>query len=225
MRTLFVSLALLVAARQLPAQLKSIPVYAVTAPREGWAAGLDYGSGLNPASGRGRHWGARVGLGSAWVRLNAAGGAWDAGASTSAQLGVTGLVRVVGRGADGLALHALAGAGYTRSGPADSATTYLTIPLGFAVVHSGLRTSRGAVTPWLASLVELDGLSFGVVRATQAGVGMSGGVAATLHGRVGAHLALEGLRMFERRAGGVTLREGTRVTAGVGVHLLLSGTR
>ncbi len=212
-------------AQPLAAQLKSVPVYPLLAAGRGWAAALDYGSGLNDASGHARHLGARVGAGTARVRLTAAGGAWDAGASTSAQFGGTALLRVLGKGSGGLALHALAGAGYTRAGPADSAATYVTIPLGLAVVRSGLQTSRGAMMPWLASLVEFDGVSFGAVRATQTGVGLSGGLAATLHGRLGAHAAFEWMRMFQRGAIGVTLSGGTRVTAGVGVHLLLSGTR
>lgn len=208
----------------LEAQLKSVPVSPILAARPGWAAALDYGTGLNDASGHARHWGVRVGAGTARVRLTAAGGAWDAGPSTSAQVGGAALLRVVGVGSGGLALHALAGAGYTRAGSTDSATTYLTFPLGFTVAHSGLRTSRGAVTPWLTSVVELDGVSFSAVRATQAGVGVSGGLAAALLGRLGAHAALEWVRMFQRGAAGVTLPGGNRVTAGVGVHLLLSGT-
>src|SRR3990170_1063005 len=127
-------------AQPLAAQLKSVPVYPLLAVRQGWAAGLDFGSGLNDASGHARHLGARVG-----------GGA--------------------GR-------RALAGAGYTRAGPAAAATTYVTVPLGIALVRSGLQTSRGAVTPWLMSRVETMRVSFGTVRASQNGVGVSGGMAA-----------------------------------------------
>ncbi len=214
---------LLCAVQPLGAQLRSVPVFGVLAARPGWVVGLDYGSGLNDASGHARHWGGRAGLGTGRLQLTAGGGAWDAGSSTSPQLGGTGLLRIVGRGSGGLALHALAGAGYTRSGPADSSATYVTIPLGFAVAHSGLRTSRGALTPWLASVAELDQVSFSGIRATQTGLALSGGVAAMLSGRLGLHLALEASRMFERRVGGVTLQEGTRVTVGAGVHLVLSG--
>src|SRR3972149_9073352 len=50
-------------AHPLAAQLKSVPVYPLLAVRQGWAAGLDFGSGLNDASGHARHLGARVGGG------------------------------------------------------------------------------------------------------------------------------------------------------------------
>ena len=50
-------------AQPLAAQLKSVPVYPLLAVRQGWAAGLDFGSGLNDASGHARHLGARVGGG------------------------------------------------------------------------------------------------------------------------------------------------------------------
>lgn len=217
-------MALLLWAQQLPAQLKSIPVYAVTAARPGWAAALDYGAGLNDASGHARHLGARVGGRTGRLQLTAAAGAWDAGASTSAQVGGTALLRVLGSRSSGLALHALAGAGYTRAGPAGDATTYVTLPLGIAVVRSGLRAPRGAVTPWLTSRVEIARVSFATVRASQTGVGVSGGLAAELRGRLGAHAALEWLKRFELGAVGITLPGGNRITAGVGVHILLSAT-
>ena len=210
-------------AQPLAAQLKSVPVYPLLAVRQGWAAGLDFGSGLNDASGHARHLGARVGGGAGRLQLTAAAGAWDAGASTSAQFGGTTLLRLLGSRSGGLALHVLAGAGYTRAGPTGDATTYVTVPLGIALVRSGLQTSRGAVTPWLMSRVETMRVSFGTVRASQNAVGVSGGMAAAVRGRLGVHAALEWLRMFDRSRLGVTLPGGNRVTAGVGVHLLLSG--
>jgi len=215
---------LLLAAHQLPAQLKSVPVYAVTAARPGWAAALDYGSGINQASGHARHWGARAAGGFGRLQVALAAGVWDAGASASAQFGGTALLRALGRPSGGLALHALAGAGYARAGAGSSATTYVTVPLGVAVVHSGFHTSRGALTPWLTSRVEIVREAFAGFRPSQAGVGVSGGVAAAVRGRLGAHVALEWLKLFERRGAGVTLSGGDRITAGVGVHVLLSGT-
>ena len=213
-------LLLMCAALPLNAQLKSVPVYPLLAARPGWAVGLDYGSGLNGASGRARHWGGRAGVGTGRVQLTASAGAWDAGTSVSAQLGGTGAFRILGPSSGGLAGHALAGLGHTRSG----GDSYLTFPLGLVVSHTGLRTPRGAVTPWVASVAEFDRVSFGGIRATQAGVGLSGGLSAMLYRRLGLHLALEGVRMFERRGGGVTLEEGTRITVGAGVHLLFAGT-
>jgi hypothetical protein len=211
-------------AQPLAAQLKSVPVYPLITARQGWAVALDYGSGLNDASGHARHLGVRVGGGTGRLQLTAAAGAWDAGASTSAQVGGTTRLRVLGNRTRGLALHAMAGAGYTRAGPADTATTYLTFPLGIAVALSGLRTTRGAFTPWLASRVEIAQTSFSTVRAAQNGVGISGGVAAAVRGRLGLHVALDWLTTFNRSAVGITLPGGNRITAGVGVHVLLSGT-
>ncbi len=184
---------------------------------------MDYGSGLNDASGHARHLGARVGGGTGRLQVTVAAGAWDAGASTSAQFGATTLFRVLGNRSGGLALHALAGAGYARAGPASTATTYVTVPLGIAVVRSKLETSRGAITPWLASRFEVDRVLFPAVRASQNGVGVSGGIAAAVRGRLGIHAALEWLRMFQRSGAGIALAGGSRVTAGVGIHILLSG--
>jgi len=209
----------------LAAQLKSVPVYPLVAARQGWAGALDYGSGLNDASGHARHLGGRLGGGTGRLQMAVAAGAWDAGASTSAQVGSTALLRVLGERSGGLGLHAMAGAGYTRAGPADTATTYWTFPFGVALVRSGWRTTRGAVTPWLMSRLEISQTSFSAVRAARTGVGVSAGVAAAVHGRLGLHVAFDWLRTFEHRAVGIALPGGNLFTAGVGAHLLLSGTR
>jgi len=208
----------------LAAQLKSVPISPLVAARQGWAGALDYGLGLNDASGHARHLGVRIGGGVGAIQLIAGAGAWDAGASTSAQFGGTALVRVLGGRSGGLALHAMAGAGYTRAGPADTVTSYWTFPFGIAATHTGLRTGRGAVTPWVTSRLEIAQTSFSTVRATQNGVGVSGGVAAAIQGRLGLHVALDWLRTFERAAPGITLLGGHRMTAGVGVHVQLTGT-
>jgi hypothetical protein len=207
----------------LAAQLKSVPVYPLVAAPQGWAGAIDYGSGLNDASGHARHLGVRVGGGTGRIRFTAAAGAWDAGATTSLQFGGTTLVRVMGGRSGGLALHAMAGAGYARAGPADTATTYWTFPVGVAVVHPELRAGGGVVTPWLTSRVEIARTSFATVRATQNGVGVSGGMAARVRGRFGLHVALDWLRTFERSGLGITLPGGNRLTAGVGVNVGLSG--
>lgn len=216
---------LLAVVRPLAAQLKSVPVYPLLAARPGWVLGLDFGSGLNDASGHARHYGARIGGRTGRLTLVAAGGAWNAGRLTSAQFGGHTTLRVLGHDSNGLALHALAGVGYTRAGPADSAATYLTVPLGMVWAPPGFRTSRGAVRPWLVSLIRFDGVSFAMARGTQVGWGLSGGVAGQLHGRLGAHAALEGVRFLERRVPGITLRRRTELTAGVGLYLSLSGGR
>src|SRR3990172_8665802 len=65
--------------------------------------------------------------------------------------------------------------------------------------------------------------SFGTVRASQNAVGVSGGMAAAVRGRLGVHAALEWLRMFDRSRLGVTLPGGDRVTPGAGVPLLFWG--
>ncbi len=216
---------LLGAAPPLAAQLKSLPVYPIAAARPGWAVALDYGAGLNAATGHARHVGGRVTGPLGPLRLSAEGGAWDAGASTSVQWGGTAGVRVAGGAPGSLALFALAGAGFAHAGPSDTAATYWTFPLGLAVMRQGRGVGGRALTPWLFPRAQVDRVSFAGVRAGQLGVGLSSGVSVDLTDRWGVHGALDWLHLFRRTGVGLTLEGGERVTAGIGAHLRLSGSR
>lgn len=205
----------------LAAQLQSVPVYAVTTARPGWALAADYGTGLNDASGHARHVGGRVTGPAGPFRLTAAAGAWDAGSRTSAQLGGTaGLsLGIVG---GSLSLLAMVGAGFARAGPRDTATTYWTFPAGVALIRPGSGTGRPAITPWLFPRAQMIHVSFARAHINQLGVGLSAGVSAALTDRLGVHGAVDWLYLARRSGGLLTLEGGTRVTAGLGVDVHLA---
>lgn len=205
----------------LVAQLKSVPVYGGIGVRPGWTFGVDYGSGLNAVTGRARHLGARVSGGMGPVTLGLAGGRWDAGSSASAQVGGTVAVRLRGSERSALALGLLVGLGYVRSGADSSASSYLSVPLGVTLTINRLHAFGGPVVPWLGPRVELERVSFSDVDADQRGIGGSAGVSIGVLERLGVHAAVDWLRLFARSAPGITLGGGPRLTAGIGVHVLL----
>ncbi len=208
----------------LTAQFKSVPVYAITAARPGWAVALDFGAGLNDASGHARHVGGRVAGALGSVRLTAGGGVWDAGSSTTAQLGGTAAVRLAGGAQRPLTVLAVGGVGSTHSGPSDTAATYWTFPVGVALIRPGLGPRRRAITPWLFPRVQVDRVSFAGARANQLGVGLSAGVSADLTGRLGVHGALDWLHLFRWAGTALTLEGGARATMGVGAYVRFSGS-
>lgn len=212
---------MMLAATPLAAQLKSVPVYPVTGVHAGWAVAVDFGSGLNRASGRARHVGAGVNGGLGPVRFGLAGGVWDPGTGTSTQVGATAGLRLRGSDATRLSAGVLAGLGYVGSGTGANSTTYYSAPVALTITLNTLRRGRHAIVPWIAPRVELDRVSFAAVRGDQVGVGVSAGVSLALLDRVGVHAAGDWLQLFERREAGVTLAGGSRLTAGIGMHFLL----
>jgi hypothetical protein len=209
------------AAAPLAAQLQSVPVYAGIGVRPGWTFGAEYGSGLNAASGRASHLGARLSGGFGRVTLGLVGGRWDAGSSASAKVGATAAVLLRGGQRSALALGLLVGLGYVRSGADSNASSYLSAPLGVTLTINRLQPLGLPVVPWLVPRVEFERVSFSDVIADQQGIGGSAGVSVGLYPRLGVHAAVDWLRRFARSAPGITLGGGSRLTAGIGVHVLL----
>ncbi len=208
-------------AAPLAAQLQSVPVYAVTTARPGWAVAAEYGAGLNDISGHARHVGGRVTGPVGPFRLTAAAGGWDTGTGTGAQLGGTAGLHLGGI-AGPLSLLAIAGAGLARAGPGDTAATYWSFPVGLALIRQGIGTGRRAISPWLFPRAQVAGVSFAGARVNQFGFGLSAGVSADLTGRLGVHGAVDWLHLAGRSASVVTVEGGTRATAGVGVYWRLA---
>jgi hypothetical protein len=218
------AVALLAALLAAPAaaQLKSLPVYGDAATRGLWAVWLDLGSGVNSASGQAQHVGARLSGGLGPLTLGVGAGVWETGSGASTTVGGTVGLRLLGGAARPLTLGLLAGLGYARAGPDSAATSYVTAPLALALTFNNVRAAGRTIVPWVAPRAELDRLRFPGVQGDQAGLGLSAGVSAPVSGRVGVHGALDWLDLFERVQAGVTFAGGSRLTAGLGVHVLLA---
>lgn len=216
--------ALLAAALPRPAvaQFKSLPVYGDGATQGLWAVWLDAGSGVNQASGQAQHYGARLSGGFGPLTLGVGGGLWDTGAGASATVGGTVGLRLLGGAASPLELGLLTGLGYARSGPDSAASTYLTAPLGLVMTFNRVHIAGRRVAPWVAPRGELDGVRFPGVKGDQGGVGLSAGVSTLVTARLGVHAALDWLELLRRSQNGITLLGGSRLTAGLGVHVLLA---
>lgn len=212
-------------AAPLAAQFKSLPVYGDAATRGLWAVWLDAGSGVNDASGQAQHLGGRVSAGVGPLTLGVGGGVWETGAGTSPSFGGTAGLRLLGGAASSLTLGLMAGVGYARAGADSARSTYVTAPLGLVVTFNRVRAAGRHILPWVAPRGELDHVRFPVARGDQGGLGLSAGVSAPVAGRLGVHAALDWLELFARTQGGVTFTGGSRLTAGLGVHLLLAPPR
>ena len=206
----------------LRAQFKSLPVYGDAATQGLWAVWLDAGSGVNRASGEAQHYGARLSCGAGPLTLGVDGGLWETGAGGSATVGGTVGLRLVGGTASPFALGLLVGLGYARAGPDSAASTYLSAPLGLVLTFNRVRVGGRALAPWVAPRGQLDRIRFPGVKGDQGGLGLSAGVSTLLTARLGVHAALDWLELFQRDQGGVTLLGGSRLTAGLGVHVLLA---
>jgi hypothetical protein len=209
----------------LAAQFKSLPVFGDAATRGLWAVWLDAGTGVNDASGQAQHVGARLSGGVGPLTLGVGGGLWETGSGASATVGGTAGLRLLGGTTRPLALGLLAGVGYARVGPDSTATTYVTAPVGLVVTFNRVRAAGRTIVPWVAPRGELDRVRFPGVHGDQGGLGLSAGVSAPVSGRVGVHGALDWLELFRRSQGGVTFVGGSRLTAGLGVHVLLAAPR
>ncbi len=211
-----------VLATPLAAQFKSLPVYGDAATRGLWAVWLDAGTGVNNGSGQAQHLGARVSGAVGPLTLGAGGGLWETGFGASGTVGGTAGLRLLGGAARPLALGLLAGVSYARAGPDSAATTYLTVPLGLVVTFNRVRVAGRTVAPWVAPRAELDRVRFPGVQGDQGGLGLSAGASALVSGRVGVHGALDWLELFQRSQDGITFVGGSRLTAGLGLYLLLA---
>ncbi len=223
-RSLAGSLVLLsVAATSSPlrAQLKNLPVYGLTSAAPGVSAGLDYGAGLNAASGRGRHVGGHLSANRGRLRLSLGVGVWDPGAETALQGGGTIAVRVLGNHEQGFVLEGMLGAGSVRIGPADTATRYLQVPAGVVLSRRGLASRRGPITPWVGLRAEVDRVWFAGNRADQTGLGVGIGASAQVSHRLGLHGALDWSALAARSGRGLSLPARQPVTVGLGVHFLV----
>jgi hypothetical protein len=208
----------------LVAQLESLPLYGDAATRGLWAVWLDVGSGLNAASGQAQQLGARLSGGLGPLTLGVGAGVWSTGSGSSPTVGGTAGLRLLGGAARPLTLGLLAGVGYARAGPDSAASTYVTAPLGLVVTFNRVRAAGRAVMPWVAPRGELDHVRFAGAKGDQGGLGLSAGLSALVSGRVGLHAALDWLNLFQRIQGGITFAGGSRLTAGLGVHVLLAAT-
>jgi hypothetical protein len=217
-------LAVLVAT-PLAAQLKSLPVYGDGATGGLWAVWLDAGSGVNDASGQAQHVGARVSGGVGRLTLSVGAGLWETGSGASATVGGTAGWRLLGGAASPVALGLLAGVGYARAGPDSGFSTYVTAPAGLVITFNRVRAAGRTIVPWVAPRGELDHVRFPAADGDQGGLGLSAGVRAPVSGRVGVHAALDWLELFQRSRNGVTFVGGSRLTAGLGVHVLLARPR
>jgi hypothetical protein len=213
------------AATPLAAQLKSLPVYGDGATGGLWAVWLDAGSGVNDASGQAHHVGARVSGGAGRLTVTVGGGLWDTGSGASAAVGGTASWRLLGGAASPLALGLLAGVGYARAGPDSALSTYVTAPVALVIAFNRVQAAGRTFVPWVAPRGELDHVRFPAAKGDQGGLGVSAGVRAPVWGRVGVHAALDWLELFERHKNGITFVGGSRITAGLGVHVLLSQPR
>jgi hypothetical protein len=213
---------LLAAAQPLAAQIKSFPVYPPAAAGPGWTVAGDFGSGLNPASGRAHYLGGRAAGALGPLGLMAGVGLWDAASGTGVQLGATVATRVPGAATGSLALFAVAGAGTVRAGPSDTATTYWTFPVGVALIRPWPGAGRRGFTPWLFPRVQVDHTSFAGARSDQFGVGISAGMSVQLTGHLGVHGALDWLHQFHWAGPGLSVEAGERVTMGVGAYWRVS---
>jgi hypothetical protein len=209
----------------LVAQLESLPVYGDGATAGLWAVWLDAGSGVNNASGQAHHLGARVSGGVGRLTLSVGVGLWDTGSGASATVGGTAGVRLLGGTASPLAVGLLMGVGYARAGPDSASSTYVTAPVGLAIMFNRVHVAGQTIVPWVAPRGEVDRVRFPGVEGDQGGLGLSAGVRAPLSGRVGVHAALDWLELFQRRQNGITFVGGSRVTAGLGVHVFLAPPR
>jgi hypothetical protein len=216
--------ALLTAALATPlaAQFKSLPVYGDAGTGGLWAVWLDAGSGVNGASGRAQQYGARLSGAVGPLTLGVGGGLWETGSGASPAVDGSVGLRLLGGSTGSLALGLLAGVGYARSGPDSAASSYVTVPLALVLTFQRVRAAGRDIVPWLAPRAELDRVRFPGVQGDQGGVGMSAGLNAPVSGRVGVHGALDWLALVARRQGGVTFVGGSRLTAGLGVHVLLA---
>jgi hypothetical protein len=183
----------------------------------------DFGSGVNPASGRAHHWGGRVAGTLGPLVLMAGGGLWDAASETNLQLGATVATRVLGGAAGPLALYAVAGAGTVRAGPSDTSAAYWTFPMGVALIRPWRGTGLRGITPWLFPRVQVDRTTFASARSDQLGIGLSAGMSIQLMRRLGVHGALEWLHQFRWAGPVLTLEGGERITMGVGAYWRVSG--
>jgi hypothetical protein len=213
---------LVAGAHPLAAQIKSFPAYPPGAAGLGWTVAGDFGSGLNPASGRAHHWGGRVAGTLGRLGLAAGGGVWDAASGMSPQGGAAVAARVLGGGRRPLALFAVAGAGRARAGPSDTSAAYWTFPVGLALVGGEGAGGSHGITPWLFPRVQVDRTAFASARSDQLGVGMSAGVSVRLAGRLGVHGALDWLHQFRWASPVLTVEGGERVTMGVGAYWRVS---
>jgi hypothetical protein len=182
----------------------------------------DFGSGLNSASGQSHHLGGRVAGALGPLRVAVGAGAWDVASGTSVQLGGMLAARVLGRPAGPLTGLLVAGAGRVRAGPSDTSATYLTVPVGVALIRPAPGAGSRGITPWLFPRIQLDRVTFADARATQLGAGLSAGVSADLTGRLGVHGALDWLHQFRWSGPAITLEGGERVTMGVGAYWRVS---
>lgn len=188
----------------------------------GWALAGDFGSGVNAASGRARHWGGRVGGTLGPLDLVAGGGVWDAASGASVQLGGTVAARTLGFATGPVTAFAVAGVGRARAGPGDSSAVYWTFPLGLAVIRSWRGAGSRALTPWLFPRIQVDRVMFAGARADQLGAGLSAGMSADLTDRLGVHGALDWLHQFRWTGPVLTLEGGERVTVGLGAYWRVS---
>jgi hypothetical protein len=218
----FVLSAFAATASPLRAQLKDLPVYGLTAVASGLSAGLDYGSGLNAASGRGRHVGGHLSANRGRLRVSLAGGLWDPGRETALQLGGTIAVRALGNRQHGFVLEGILGAGAVRIGPADTATRYLQIPAGVVLSRRGVASRRGPITPWVSLRAEVDRIWFAGNRTDQTGLGAGMGASVQVSRRLGLHGALDWLALAARSGRGLSLPARRPVTVGLGMHFLVA---
>jgi len=209
----------------LQGQLKSRPVYGLVSSAPGLSAGLDYGSGLNAASGRGRHLGGLLDANRGRLRVSLAAGMWDPGPRAAVQFGGTVAVRLLGNPQRGPVVDALLGAGSARVGPADTSTRYLQVPAGLVISGRGLTTGWGSLLPWLGLRTEVDWVWFAGNRASQSGVGVALGASAQVSRRVELHGALDWSALAGRFERGISLPARRPLTIGVGVHVLATGSR
>lgn len=206
------------------AQLQSLPVYPISVLHRGTSVAVDYGRDVDPSRVTAQHLGIRAMVQPGPVSLEFGAGLRDAGADPDLQAAASTGVRLVGGGASRLTLGLQVGAGYLRSGKADSAATHLALPLGLGVAFPERTAGAAGLRPWLAPRVQLNRVSFAGVILNHVGLGAAAGVDVALPGRAGIHLSVDWSRFPDRRSGGVTFLGGSRLTIGAGVYVSF-GTR
>lgn len=203
------------------AQLQSLPVFPTAVLLRGTSVAVDYGRVLHSRAGVAQHLGARATLAVRRASLEIGAGLRDAGTDPDLQAAASAGFRLSGGGASEPALGLQLGAGYLSSGEDSSASQHMALPLSFGIAFPELKAGAAALRLWLAPRVQLNRVTFAQVIVNQPGAGGSVGVDVALPGRVGMHVAVDWSTFSDRRAAGVYVVGGSRLSVGAGAHLTL----